>query len=269
VKSFVKRRAAVGVSGWVVVNSSNKIKNTKTNTMKKSGLLLALFAMMIFFTSCEKVVGEGPVQTETRNPGPFSGIDVRIPGTINYTQGASYSVQVSAQRNILDILETYVSDGKLILRFENSVSVRNHDRITVNITAPSQSLLRLSGSGNIFVTGPFTPSNLDLEVSGSGNINIQQLVTNFIDANISGSGNIRVESGTSAEERLRISGSGNIDVADVVSAKVKTTTSGSGYMKLRASQELDVTISGSGSVYYRGTPIVRTSISGSGRVEPW
>jgi hypothetical protein len=237
--------------------------------MKTKGFLVALMGMMLFFSSCEKVVGEGPIQTEIRNTGPFSGIDVRVPGQINYTQDVTYKVEVNAQRNILDVLETYVSNGRLIVRFKHDVNVRRHDDIIINISAPAQNSLRLSGSGNLHANGPLTPSNLNLELSGSGNISLQQLTASYLDADISGSGNITIGAGAVPDVRLGISGSGNIDMANVTTNKAKTTTSGSGYMKLQVAQDLDVSISGSGSVYYRGTPLIHTRISGSGRVQPW
>jgi hypothetical protein len=237
--------------------------------MKTTGFLFAVMGMALFFSSCEKVVGEGPIQTETRNTGPFSSIDVRIPGQINYTQDVSYNVEVKAQRNILDVLETYVSNGKLIVRFKHDVNVRRHDDIIVNISAPAQNSLRLSGSGNLHTSGPLTPSSLNLELSGSGNISVAQLTTGYLDADISGSGNITVGAGSVPDVRLGISGSGNIDMQNVTTNKARTTTSGSGYMKLQVAQDLDVSISGSGSVYYRGTPVIHTRISGSGRVQPW
>lgn len=228
-----------------------------------------LMGLALFFSSCEKVVGEGPIVTETRNTGAFSSVDVRIPGQINYTQDVSYNVEVKAQRNILDVLETYVSNGKLIVRFKHDVNVRRHDDIVVNIKAPALNGLRLSGSGNLNASGPFTPSTLDLELSGSGNISLQQLNTAYLDADISGSGNITIGAGSVPDVRLGISGSGNIDMANVTTNKARTTTSGSGYMKLQVAQELDVSIAGSGSVYYRGTPVINTRISGSGRVLVW
>jgi hypothetical protein len=235
--------------------------------MKKISLfILSLGAIMVIFSSCEKVNGDGPVVTETRNNVNFDGIDLRISGEVYFKQDANYKVEISAQRNILDVMETYVADHKLVIKFKNDVRVRSHDPVTVIVSGPSASSFRISGSGNISVTGVLAPASMELDVSGSGNIIIPQLNTGWIDADISGSGNIIVSGGTATDEKLKISGSGSIDMANVVATKATTTTSGSGDSKVNVSQSLDVKISGSGSVYYKNNPIINTNISGSGKV---
>ena len=64
--------------------------------------LLLLFAL--FAVSCQKTTGEGPVVNETRSLANFSGIDQQISASVYYTQAPTYSVVVSAQQNILQVL---------------------------------------------------------------------------------------------------------------------------------------------------------------------
>lgn len=234
--------------------------------MKNLRTAFLLLGMVSVFTSCEKVVGEGPVVTETRNRGGFSGVDLRVSGNVYYTQDADYKLEVRAQQNVLDVLETYVSDNKLVIKYENDVHVRRHEDITIYVSAPDLNSLRVSGSGNITSTGPINANSLEMDVSGSGNIAITDLITNYVEANISGSGNIKVQGGTVTEEKLKISGSGNIDMSGVAAKTANTTTSGSGDTRIHVSERLNVTISGSGSVYYTGQPVINVNISGSGRV---
>jgi Putative auto-transporter adhesin, head GIN domain len=229
-----------------------------------SVLLLATFTFI--FTACEKVNGDGPIVTENRSTSQFNGIDVRIDADVQVAQHPNYKLEINAQQNILDVLDTYVSNNILIIKFRNDVNVRTHRPITIVLSAPMISSMRLSGSGNMEAAGTLTPPDMDLEVSGSGNLRIQQLNTGNIDAFVSGSGNIEVGSGTATDERVDISGSGGIDLSNVSAQKATTFTSGSGNMRVNASQQLKVTISGSGNVFYRGNPTITTTISGSGKV---
>jgi hypothetical protein len=228
-------------------------------------------ALILSLASCykDRINGSGPVVTESRNIVNYGGLDLRVSADVFFKQDPTYKVEVSAQQNILEVLETYVSGNNLVIRFENDVRVRSHDPITVIVWGPSLDRLRISGSGNISTQGPLQPGNMEMDISGSGNITVAELITNLLDANISGSGNIKVNTGTAAEKKLRISGSGNIDVANVVASKAITHTSGSGDMRVHATQDLNVTISGSGNVYYKANPIIHTSISGSGKVLPF
>ena len=229
----------------------------------------SIWLMAIIITtlmSCEKIVGDGPVVTETRIHTNFSGIDLRISGDVYYTQAPEFSVEVSGQQNVLNVLETYTSNNRLVIKYENDVRVRSHERVRIVISAPLVNTLRVSGSGNIHTNGMMNPGYMDMDVSGSGDILIAELYTGPIDANISGSGSITVNTGLATKEELKISGSGDIDLRNVVAKEASTVTSGSGSIQVNLSERLNSIISGSGSVYYRGDPVVSSKISGSGRV---
>lgn len=238
--------------------------------MKKSVIVLAAAAALLTFSSCEKVVGEGPLQTETRAISDFSGISGSIGGKINYKIDPVYRVEIIAQRNILDVIVTNKINGHLLIKVKDGVRIRTNEDITVNISAPTADYLHLSGSGDLVVSGTINSANLDLGISGSGSMTIDDVtIADKIKASISGSGNIRLQSGTARNEDLKISGSGKLFLDGVAAEKATTTISGSGDIQVKLSQTLDATISGSGSVYYKGTPLVSTHISGSGRVLPF
>jgi hypothetical protein len=232
--------------------------------MKKLSVLLG--ASMIMFASCEKVIGEGALVTETRTTGSFDGIESQVSANVVYSQGNDYKVELTAQQNILNVMETPISGNKLIVKFKNSVRVKKHEQITIKVIAPSISSINSSGSGNVSVLSPLAGNDMSFRLSGSGNIDLPTVTCSYLETTISGSGNIYIAGGTATTEYLKISGSGDIDARNVLSKSATTNTSGSGTIRLSASEKLDVTISGSGSVYYWGTPIVSTNVSGSGRV---
>ena len=237
--------------------------------MKKLIFMLAAAATLILSSSCKKVVGEGDLQTEIRNVTDFSGVSASIGGKIYYKIDPVFKVEIIAQRNILEVIQTTKQNGYLLLKVKDGVRIKSNEEITVNISAPTADFLHLSGTGDLAVMGNIISANLDMGISGTGNITVQSVtVTDKIDASISGSGDIIVQSGVAKNEDLRISGNGKLFIDGVVAEKAKTTISGSGDMQVNLSQTLDATISGSGSVYYRGNPLISTQVSGSGRVKP-
>jgi hypothetical protein len=241
----------------------------KLNKMKKLFFMLAAAAALLTSSSCKKVVGEGDLQTETRNITDFSGVSASIGGKIYYKIDPVYKVEITAQRNILDVIEATKTSGHLLLKVKEGVRIKSNEEITVNISAPTADYLHLSGTGDLAVIGNINAVNLDMAISGTGNITVQSVsVTDKINANISGTGDITVQSGVAKNEDLRLSGSGKLFIDGVAAEKATTTISGSGDMQVNLSQALDATISGSGSVYYRGHPLISTSISGSGKVKP-
>ena len=228
--------------------------------------LLLIGVLALFFTSCKKINGEGPVITENRDVTGYSGIDLRISGRVRFTIDSVYKVEIHAQRNILDKVETYLLDNRLVIKFKNNFNLRAHEPIEVVVSGPTLNAIRVSGSGNVETTNAVTTDLLDLDVSGSGDIRMSTVTATDADLRISGSGDIKIGNGTIEEEKLRISGSGSIDLVNVAAVKATTTTSGSGDIHLNVSQQLNVTISGSGSVFYKGNPDIDSHISGSGKI---
>lgn len=238
--------------------------------MKKLVPVVLLAAVIFIFPSCEKVVGEGPVVTQTRTVGNFSGVSTEMSGKVNFAIGPDYKVEITAQQNIIDVLNTNIVNGVLHIDFKNSVRVREHEDLLINVTAPYADYFRLSGSGNMNVQGDINANNLKVTLSGSGNIAVQNaVITDKIDTDVSGSGNISIADGSAVNEDVEISGSGKVEMSGVDAQNATTHTSGSGDVKLALSKNLDAHISGSGSVYYHGNPIISTHISGSGRVIPF
>jgi len=239
--------------------------------MKKLVVVILLLVTGLFiFPSCEKVVGEGPLVTQTRTVGNFTGVSSEMSGKVNFTIAPDYKVEITAQQNILDVLNTNVVNGVLHIDFKNNVRVKQHEDLLINITAPYADYFRLSGSGNMNVQGDITANNLKVTLSGSGDITVQNaVIADKIDTDISGSGNISIAGGSAVNEDVDISGSGKVEMAGVDAQNAVTHTSGSGDVKLALSTNLDAHISGSGSVYYHGNPIISTHISGSGRVIPF
>lgn len=234
--------------------------------MKNKVMWLMFLVSGFFFTSCDKVTGEGPVVDETRAVINFEHVSSSLGGDVVVEQGAVYSLKISAQRNVLDVIQAIVSGNELVLKFKNGTRLRKHEAIRVHLVMPLVSGLAVSGSGNMTANGNLKGNLLKLRISGSGNLIVEEAEKNRIESEISGSGNITVKAGTANESNLTISGSGSIDMQHVEVKDVTTHTSGSGSMRVWATEHLWATISGSGTVYYKGTPDIDSRISGSGRV---
>ena len=234
--------------------------------MKKLSFVL-LGIIFISLSSCkkDKEVGEGAVVSEMRNPGNFAGIDLRTVGKLYFKQEPNYKVEVIAQPNIQQVIETYVSNNQLVVKLKNNVRLGSHEPVRIMVSAPNLTKMRIGGSGDINTVGVLNVANLEMDIQGSGSIGVSDVTTGVVDAAISGSGSI-VAYGTGTEARLKISGSGELNMEGLAVNKATTTTSGSGDIKVNAAQQLNVTISGSGSVYYKGNPIINSSTSGSGKI---
>jgi hypothetical protein len=225
--------------------------------------------MFYLLPSCRKVNGKGPLVSEERQATAFSTLHYSIGGTLYFQPSNRYHLEIRAQRNILDVIETYVSGNELNIRLRNNTVIHSHEPIDVYVEAPDIRGIALSGSGNIFIQQPIQPQQLKLESSGSGNMQLEAVDTRQLECRISGSGEMAIRSGRTGREKISISGSGNVDLSGVQSDSAETRTSGSGNISLWVNTYLDSEISGSGTVRYKGHPQIKVKVSGSGKVVPW
>lgn len=233
-------------------------------------LIYVMAFSLLFLSACHDddiwgIRGEGPVVAETRNIADFDQIDLAVDGEVILKQGPTQEVEIEAQENILDILETKVRKGKLEIGFGHH-QVRRYKEIKIYITVPEVTYLKVSGSGKIIGDTDFESEDVSLVISGSGSIDFGALNATRIDSDISGSGDLYLN-GSCAEHLSTISGSGKIRAYELLSAETNIRISGSGNAEISVSDYLKAKVSGSGKVRYKGNPTVDVDISGSGKVE--
>jgi hypothetical protein len=232
----------------------------------KTPLLIALFALLIGTSSCVDDIfleGNGIVETEFRRASGFDAVSSSGDFDVTIVPGDEYSVEITAESNLLSYIETDVVGNTLKIRTRGMYSLRDHRTIEIYITTPVLNGVALSGSG-IIKTGSFLSDDFRVTLSGSGDIDTQ-ISSETLKANVSGSGSIFIE-GDTFESEFVISGSGKIKSYDLEQNVCQATISGSGDMYVNVSEAIDAHISGSGRVYYINYPVVYTSISGSGGV---
>ena len=234
----------------------------KTNNL----LILSLFVLSLGAASCVEdafLEGNNDFQTETRRASGFEEISSSGDFRVTVQAGDDYSVEVSAESNLLSYIETDVVGNTLKIRTRGIHSLHENYPIEVLITTPVLQGLSLSGSGWI-KTDSFVTDQFRIAVSGSGDIDTK-VSARSLKANVSGSGTIFLQ-GDATETEMVISGSGKIESYDFEQSQCEAVISGSGEMYVNVSDRIDARISGSGRVYYINQPVVHTSISGSGAV---
>lgn len=216
----------------------------------------------------ERVRGEGPTITETRDIKNFKGFSSGISADITLKQTSnSYKVIVSGQKNILSLLKMDVVDGNLKIGFQKGYSIGYKEALKITIEAPSFNYLGMSGSGNVEADGTLSGDKMTINISGTGNFDLDNIKFSELSVGISGSGDVDL-AGSVASVDLTISGSGNLKAESLKAQKARCSVSGSGNISLNVSNELDAIISGSGDISYSGKPAsVRTRVSGSGDIK--
>lgn len=222
----------------------------RTNTTLAARMLRTAIGLALLLTApaCDNgavngVRGSGVVATEIRPLDAFDEIDCSFACSLEVSFGEPTPLELTADDNLLALIETTVADGRLTIRPVQKIGTQ--DTIRIRVSTPQLGMLAMRGAGDVDVRD-VDNEQLVLDLSGT------------CAATASG-----------RTQRLEVNASGSVraDLFALEAQNAVVALSGSGGVELRAAETLDVTVSGVGSVTYRGDPKVTKSITGLGLVE--
>ncbi|UKO98733.1 GIN domain-containing protein [Nostoc sp. UHCC 0870] len=215
---------------------------------KLYGLVACLTALSLL-TGCSLSLGglrgSGIIKTESREVGRFSSIYSKSVGKVTIQQTGKESLTITADNNILPLLESRVADNILYLTIAKDVNMNPSQPIEFVVEVKSLESLNIDGVGSIEVKG-IQGKRLSVSLDGVGSIAIAGSV-DVLDLDISGVGSFQGEGLKTKQATVRHMGVGSVVV--------------------NVSQQLDATVSGVGSIEYIGSPQVRESGRGLGSVK--
>jgi len=246
------------------------------STFKKSimkrlfrNLAIAFFLSVGIISNACTTSLSSEIGQELRNLKDFTGISLSISADVYLTQGNEYSVNIEADKDILDKIETEVEGGILKISTVRGFSIGwNNAKIKIHVTMPEIQKLSIAGSGDIKAVTSITANNLSTSISGSGDISIPDLSVKTLTANISGSGDINIlGKGTAKDASIKVTGSGDITLKGIEFKDGEVTITGSGNAYLVVTENLNARVVGSGDIVYSGNPLIDAKVTGSGRIQ--
>ncbi len=202
-----------------------------------SALMAGLVACSVFGTQ-----GQGDIQTEPRTVAAFTRVEVGDGIRAIITDGATATVQVKAQANILPLVATQVADGTL--RVRATEGYHTDVAVEVDITVPDISYVSLLGGSHAEVT--------------AGDIQTLQVV-------LSGGSNVTA-TGTTEGLSLQASGGSRADLGTLLATNVTLDLSGGSNATVSASGQATGTASGGSHVTVLGGGTVGVDASGGSSV---
>ena len=179
-------------------------------------------------------------------------------------QGATESLLVRAEDNLLPYLTTEVQGGVLSMRTAGNVDLRETRPIEFFLTVVDLDRFEFTGVGDAELQD-LVLDDLVLRSSGIGTVRLSRLDAARLDVQLSGIGSVSAN-GVVGEQIIRVGEFGDYEAAALPSLVTTVTLTGSGAATVNVRDRLDATILSIGSVYYLGDPVLTTSISGTGRV---
>lgn len=244
--------------------------NPARATFLQLGLACVAALTLVVLPAQAATTGSGRAATESRAVSDFEAISLSGSIDLIVRQGSKESVEVSADDNLLPLLETVVETGSsgktLMVRFKRGERVWTKAPVKVTVQVVRLVGLASAGSGNLVVEALKTPS-LKLAISGASDARFSELSTDTLEVRVAGSGDVQAN-GQARQVKVSIAGSGDVKLASLAADDVTVSIAGSGDAAVLANKSLRVSIAGSGDVQYSGTATdVSSSVAGSGSVK--
>lgn len=221
-----------------------------------------MLAMSVGVTSCKtewrnvSVIDDGPTLTEVRPLKGFEEIEINGYPRVCYMQADTFSVRIKGTKTGIEDILTEVDGKTLTIRNRGKISMVNislsdDDALTVFVTSPDLTAIRLNGSGDFESGGRIDTDHMDIVLRGSGDIDVKDIICD------------RCE--------VELIGSGDIDVANVEAVEASASLVGSGDLSLGLSQVNDTRLylKGSGDIdagFRKGCGAVKCELRGSGDI---
>lgn len=228
--------------------------------MKYYILLVLVFGGM---ASCKLRTGSGLLINETR---PVSQFDrVKIAGGIDAEiLNGPHEVQVSADDNVIEHVETDVSGGTLHVRLGGS-SFKNAD-VKVIIQTPGISALSASAGADVIAIDPLINSR-SLEIDATSGAEIEAAVdAPEIEVKATSGATVQLR-GRTRNMAVSTSSAGEVEAFALKAETVDVKASSASSAEVFASVQLNAAASSASNVRFRGKPETKIRVSSGASVQ--
>jgi hypothetical protein len=190
-----------------------------------------------------RVIGNGQAASEDRPIGPVTAIHSDGAFALTIKVGPAPQLTIETDKNILPIIKTTVSNGRLDIYSDQSYSLDGRIKITVSL--PNISEISASGSNQIQGEG-FAGGPLSISLNGSDSATL---------------------TGKVATLTCILSGANHLLAQQLTADSANVTLNGSGDASVDARREIVAQISGAASLTVYGNPKERnTQVNGAGKI---
>ena len=265
--------------------------------IQRAFVYLAIVVVMAVTLACRlpnigavqgpRVQGSGNVVEESRNVGEITAVSLATIGTLHIEVGNETALRISAEDNILPMIRTDVSGGRLTIDTRPATNLHTTRPVDYYLTVVDLNEVSLSSSGDAeagdleathftirvsssggFTMGNLTCQDLTARLSSSGNVHIAGATGTTLDVDVSSSGSLTIDGGTFDSQSVRLTSSGDYNAREVKTNTATLRLSSSGSATVWVEESLSAQLSSSGSVRYAGNPTLDWHSSSSGSLRP-
>ncbi len=252
-------------------------------------MLTVVLIVPAIFSGCTET-GTGDVITEEKDFADFTHVDVGSAFEVEITRSDSFSVIISADESLFDLVEVsrvgetlkiYLKPRHFFTDFTLGTKT-----LKAEITMPALYGLQLSGASKGAITGFKSLEDFSLGVSGASSLETVGIAVGDAKFEVSGaskvSGNMTADdaefevsgassielSGSADSISLEVSGASKVDLADFALDDADVELSGASEATVNVKGRLDSVLSGASRLYFHGNPTMgETDVSGASTIK--
>ena len=174
-----------------------------------------------------------------------------LPAVVTPSQGATESLTITTDDNLLPPMATRVEGGELIIDAEKSRGFSSRQVIKISLVVKSLNGITIKGPGDV-VGDELKSDKLDIAINGSGDLKFKSIRADEFKVTIKGSGDVAINALESKLVEAAIRGSGDIMRPSLQTGTASISIHGSGEVfAAGVAFKVDVEIMGSGDVRTR------------------
>ena len=230
--------------------------------------IVLVFLSLVVFQSCntECINGTGGSISKSYELDEFTEISVDGSFKVQIIQDknvARSTVSVSAQQEIIDLMDISASGGKLTVTSKGCYTSSNP--VLVLITVKELETINNNGTAEIVSANIFMSEELEINNSGTGTVSLEVQI-NKINIDNQGVGNVFLR-GTCNKVDVQNDGAGNVELVELKTDDGDVVNNGTGSVNVNVYNNLNIELNGAGNVGYKDNPkSLNQKTNGSGKV---
>ena len=223
--------------------------------------VVAICAVLIVKVWPGVLIGSGNLETEQYAFNNFTRVEISSAFEFEVRQSGSYSINVTADDNVMDYVRVSQDGQTLKIRLE-TVPILRLVTLRASLTLPRLGGLTVSGASRGTVSDLSSTEDLDITVSGASRVT-GDITAGDIEFDISGASTMQLE-GSANEMVASVSGASTCNLGDFTVNDADVNVSGASTGTINLNGRLDANVSGASTLLYIGDPIMGTiDVSGA------
>ncbi|HSO89498.1 MAG TPA: head GIN domain-containing protein [Draconibacterium sp.] len=221
--------------------------------MRKTVMLVTFIFISAILGSCifmGSVEGNGKVTEQTRDLGEFNKISVTRGMNVYISQGDLTKVVIKADENLLDIIETTVTDGTLKVSCNRGIRKAESNKVFVTVT--DLDLLKTTAGSNVFSEDTLHFQTLDVKSTAGSNVKLE-VEAGEINLSAAAGSNIFLN-GIVKSLNVKANSGSNIKAGDLQAENCDIKVSSGANIWIKVQNGLTAKASSGGNLFYSGEP---------------